>query len=313
MAKEKHLTAKEAQKITSELKKSFNSKDVTVGDVMKWLFDGNPNVELPNKFMHRQYKLGPIINAVIQKFRSYPKMLNFMNYNVNDLFSKRSNGEILIFIKQYIQINRVTANMMDNSWVKKSDREVMLEKLSKTRNDFESGFNDIVSHYDLLSTGRFDDALSKSIMKEVSGEDINNSTELDETFLQLMEMERQSKLDKDPRFIKELNPEQIELWGLSLIDIKTIDSLNKILLIFLDKNNNKKFFLLDFVYEFVLSNIFSIIHNDYIMPFLPDYHQSIILTEIRALENLRRTLRDERDKFYKQYGWIENDKPNRKY
>ncbi len=313
MAKEKNLSAKEAQKITSELKKSFTQKDVSVGDVMTWLFDGNQNIELPNKFMHRQYKLGPLINVVIQKFRTNPKMLNFMNYNVNDLFSKRSNGEILLFIKQYIQINRVTTNMMDNSWVKKSDREVMLDKLSKTRSDFESGFNDIVAHYDLLSTGRFDDPLSKSLMNEVSGADQNNSPEMDETFLQLMEMERQAKLDKDPRFIKELNKEQIELWGLSLIDIKTIESMNKILLIFLDKNNNKKFFLLDFVYDFVLSNIFSIIHNDYVMPFLPDYHQPILLTEIRALENLRRTLRDERDKFYKQYGWIENDKPNRKY
>ena len=312
MAKEKHLTAKEAQKLTSELKKSFSEKDVTIKDIMNWLFDGKQNIELPNKFMHRQYKLGPLINGVIQKFRSYPKMLNFMNYNVNELFSKRSNGEILIFIKQYIQINRVSYNMLDHSWVSKSDREVLLDKFSKTKSDSENGFNDIAAHYDLLKTGRFEDALSIDIINTMTGTpDVN--PDLDNTLLQLIEMEKQAKIDKDPRFIKELTPEQIEMWGLSLIDIKTLNGMNKILLIFLDKNNNKKFFLIDFVYEFVLSNIFSIIHNDYIMPFLPDYHQPIILTEIRALENLRRTLRDERDKFYKQYGWIEDNKSKQKY
>lgn len=312
MAKEKHLTAKEAQKLTSELKKSFSEKDVTIKDVMNWLFDGKQNIELPNKFMHRQYKLGPLINGVIQKFRSYPKMLNFMNYNVNELFSKRTNGEILIFIKQYIQINRVSYNMLDHSWVTKSDREVLLEKFSKTKSDSENGFNDIAAHYDLLKTGRFEDALSVDIINTMTGVPDDNP-DLDNTLLQLIEMEKQAKIDKDPRFIKELTPEQIEMWGLSLIDIKTLNGMNKILLIFLDKNNNKKFFLIDFVYEFVLSNIFSIIHNDYIMPFLPDYHQPIILTEIRALENLRRTLRDERDKFYKQYGWIEDNKSKQKY
>ena len=312
MAKEKHLTTKEAQKLTSELKKSFSEKDVTIKDVMNWLFDGKQNIELPNKFMHRQYKLGPLINGVIQKFRSYPKMLNFMNYNVNELFSKRTNGEILIFIKQYIQINRVSYNMLDHSWVTKSDREVLLEKFSKTKSDSENGFNDIAAHYDLLKTGRFEDALSVDIINTMTGVPDDNP-DLDNTLLQLIEMEKQAKIDKDPRFIKELTPEQIEMWGLSLIDIKTLNGMNKILLIFLDKNNNKKFFLIDFVYEFVLSNIFSIIHNDYIMPFLPDYHQPIILTEIRALENLRRTLRDERDKFYKQYGWIEDNKSKQKY
>ena len=312
MAKEKHLTTKEAQKLTSELKKSFSEKDVTIKDVMNWLFDGKQNIELPNKFMHRQYKLGPLINGVIQKFRSYPKMLNFMNYNVNELFSKRTNGEILIFITQYIQINRVSYNMLDHSWVTKSDREVLLEKFSKTKSDSENGFNDIAAHYDLLKTGRFEDALSVDIINTMTGVPDDNP-DLDNTLLQLIEMEKQAKIDKDPRFIKELTPEQIEMWGLSLIDIKTLNGMNKILLIFLDKNNNKKFFLIDFVYEFVLSNIFSIIHNDYIMPFLPDYHQPIILTEIRALENLRRTLRDERDKFYKQYGWIEDNKSKQKY
>ena len=303
MAKEKKVSAKELANITSALKKSVkNPDDVTVSMVMNWLFDGIPATELPHKFLHRQYKLRPIVNTVMQKFRTNPRMLNFMNYHLNDLFSKRSESEIILFMKQYIQINRIMKHSVDQSWFKKSPREVFFEKMSDKYNDFEGGFNDLCSHYDLLSTGRFQDKLSENIINEVQGH--TDYSNLDDSILELIALEQQAKFDSDPRFLKELNQEVVDQWDLSFIDIKTIERTNKILLIFLDKNNSKKYYVIDFVFEFVISNIFSIIHNDYVMPFLKEYHQPYIVNDFRTMENIKKTLRDERDKFYKRYAWV---------
>lgn len=308
LPKEKSLTAKDAQKIVSGIKKTVNTKpDPTVKDVMTWLFDGNPEVELPYILANRQYKLRGLVNTVMQKFRTMPRMLNFMNGLLNNMYASHSESEILIFMKRYIQINRINKYSLDQSWFKKSDREVFIEKYGATKNDFESGFNDIVAQYDMLCTGRFEDELSHSMMNLVHNNAARENEEIQVMNSQLEEffsLEQEAKIASDPRFLKELNPEIIQEQSLSLLDIKTIERSNKILLVFLDKNNLKKYFMFDFIYEFVISNMFSIIQNDYVMPFLKEYHQPYLVSDFRVLENLRRTLRDERDKFYKQYAWL---------
>lgn len=306
--KDKPLSAAVGQKILSDLKKKVGSdkKDPTVKDAMAWLFDGNPEIILPHLLANRQYKLKPVVNGIIQKFRTNPRMLNFMNNMINDLYATHSESDILIFIKQYIQINRIQKSQMDFSWFPKSDREIFIEQFSKQFNS-EVGTNDIIAHYDLLKTGLFNDEISKNIIKEVyknsevEAEEINV---LNSQLEEFMVKEREAKIAADPRFIKELTPEVINEWSLSLMDIKTIEKTNNILLVFLDKNNMKKYYLMDFVYEFVISNLFSIIQNDYIMPFLKDYHQPYIINDFRTLENIKKVLREEKDKFYKQYGWI---------
>lgn len=302
---EKGLTAKETQKIMSGIKKSVEDKgkDITVWDILNWLFDGKPAEEIPNIFLRRQYKLRPLINSVMQKFRTNPRMLNFMNNQLNDLFSKRSESEIILFMKQYIQINRIQKSSLDQTWFQKSKREIFFEKIGQSKNDFEGGFGDLVSHYDLLSTGRFEDKLSQSIINDVTGVVVSNE-EIENNLAEFMIAEQQAKIDNDPRFIKDLTQEVIDDLSLSLIDIKSLEKLNKILLVFLDKNNLKKYYMYDFSYEFVISNLFSIIQNDYVVPFTKEYHQSFIINDMRTLENIKRTLRTERDKFYKQFAWI---------
>lgn len=309
MAKEKTgISAKDAQKIISQIKKTVDKPvDITTWDIINWLFDGKPTEEVPHKFMKRLYKLRPLINNVMQKFRSNPRMLNFMNNQLNDLFSSRNETEILVFMKQYIQINRIQKASLDQSWFKQSQREIFLTKIGETKNDLEGGFGDLVSHYDMLSTGRFQDKLSLSIINDVQGTPVSNA-DIESNLGAFLEEEAKSKIQNDPRFIKELTQEEIDKESLSLIDIKSLEKLNKILLVFMDKNNLKKYYMYDFTYEFVISNLFSIIQNDYIMPFLKEYHQPILVNDIRTLENIRRTHKAERDKFYKQFAWIPDKK-----
>ena len=307
--KEKTISAKDAQKIISGIKKSTESKpDPTVKDVMNWLFDGNPEIILPHLLANRQYKLRPLVNNVIQKFRKNPRTLILMNNLLNNMHSKHTESDILIFLKTYIQINKIQKYSLDQSWFQKSNREIFIEKYKSTKNDLESGYNDIISQYDMLSTGRFDDDLSVSLINLINTNSAKEQEEIQILNSQLEEFfskEQEAKIASDPRFIKDLTPEVIKELSLSLIDIKTIERSNKILLVFLDKSNLKKYYMFDFIYEFVISNLFSIIQNDYVMPFLKEYHQPYLIQDFRVLENIKRTLRTERDNFYKQYGWIQ--------
>lgn len=308
MAKEKSektLTVKEQQKIISSIKKAADKQvDINVHDILNWLFDGREALDVPTAFLRRQYKLRPLINNVMQKFRTNPRMMNFMNNQLNDLFSKRNESEILLFMKQYIQMNRIQKASLDKSWFPKSNREIFFEKIGANKTDMEGGFGDMASQYDMLSTGRFQDKLSQSIIDDVRGVKVSNE-DIENNLGEFLIAEQQAKIANDPRFIKEFTQEEIDKESLSLIDIKTLEKLNKILLVFLDKNNLKKYYVCDFSYEFVISNLFSIIQNDYIVPYTKEYHQSILVNDIRTLENIRRTLKTERDKFYKQFAWIE--------
>ena len=307
--KEKTISAKDAQKIISGIKKSTESKpDPTVKDVMNWLFDGNPDITLPHLLANRQYKLRPLVNNVIQKFRKNPRTLILMNNLLNNMHSKHTESDILIFLKTYIQINKIQKYSLDQSWFQKSNREIFIEKYKSSKNDLESGFNDIISQYDMLSTGRFDDDLSVSLINLINTNSAKEQEEIQILNSQLEEFfskEQEAKIASDPRFIKDLTPEVIKELSLSLIDIKTIERSNKILLVFLDKSNLKKYYMFDFIYEFVISNLFSIIQNDYVMPFLKEYHQPYLIQDFRVLENIKRALKAERDNFYKQYGWIQ--------
>ena len=304
MAKEKLPSAKELSNITSQLKKSAPKEgDITVAMVLEWMFDGDYSCTLPNAFLRRQYKLKPVINNIMQKFRTIPKMQLFMNTHVNNMYSSRSEAEILAFFKSYVQINKIMKNQLDKSWFQKSDREAMIQKLSETRNSLEGNFGDIVSEYDMIATGRFNDTLTQSLIEEVKGVQSEDNSRFEEAFLEMIQAEQQKKIANDPRFIKELNQEVIDNLNLTLIDIKTIEKQNKILLIFIDKNNLKKFYLYDFVIEFFISNVFSIIYNDYVVPFDKNYHQSYLCTDFKLMENIRRAINTAKDKFYKEYAW----------
>ena len=307
--KEKLPTAKALNEITSKINKSKKkASDITSQMIINWLFDNNTNIELPHAFIYRQYKLKQPIDYTIKKFRKIPKMQRFVNDHVNNLYSKRSESEILVFLKSYIQINKLDSRCLDNSWFKKSDRDIIISKLTSERDSLEGNWGDIVAEYDMICTQRFNDPKSMEIINETKPNQNANSPESNAKFeeaLKIIQIEEQkAKMENDPRFLKELNQNVVDEWNLSLIDIKTIEKQNKILLIFIDKNNNKKFFVYDFIYEFVVSNIFSIIYNDYVVPFNKDYHYCMVCTDFRLVENIRRAINDARDKFYKEYAWF---------
>lgn len=300
MAKEKVISKSQLEGISKKLKSSSkkNKIDITYKEVFNWLFDGLSTDSIPHKFSYGKARVEQILKfGVIPKFRTCPKAVNFLNVHLNDLYSRRTTEEILVFLKSYIQMNKLLLNDLDSNFYQKSIRDSFIEEQSELYGTAEKGFGDIVSEYDMLQTGRFSNGVEAIISTTSVSENF------DQNALDLLQLLDIKKIENDPRFIKKLDQETINELGLTLIDIKAIEKQNKIILVFVDGNNKKKFYLMDFTYEFALSSINSIIYNDYIVPFDPKYFTCIVLTDTRTVDNLRRQINNNRDNHIRLNAW----------
>lgn len=300
MAKEKVISKSQLEGISKKLKSSSkkNKIDITYKEVFNWLFDGLSTDSIPHKFSYGKTRVEQILKfGVIPKFRTCPKAVNFLNVHLNDLYSRRTTEEILVFLKSYIQMNKLLLNDLDSNFYQKSIRDSFIEEQSELYGTAEKGFGDIVSEYDMLQTGRFSNGVEAIISTTSVSENF------DQNALDLLQLLDIKKIENDPRFIKKLDQETINELGLTLIDIKAIEKQNKIILVFVDGNNKKKFYLMDFTYEFALSSINSIIYNDYIVPFDPKYFTCIVLTDTRTVDNLRRQINNNRDNHIRLNAW----------
>ena len=308
MAKEKikKPTKTELKKISDSLKKSGTKKEVafTTKDVMKWLFDGG-STEVPVIFMKNNTTLKNHVKNIAPKFRTIPRIMNLFNNHLNKLYDKRTGAEILEFLKSYIQQHKINIQWLDNNWYKKDQRELYLSHHLGKSGNLETSVGDLTEEYQMFMTGAFNDKkeiLSKwfQVFEDPDTIEEDFKENVNELLLQMDE----KKHDNDPRFLKEVNQEIVDELELSLIDIKMIEKMNKILLVFIDKNNNKKYSLIPFSYEFVISTINAIKYNDYVVNFDPAYHNFYVCFDFATVEKIRMAINKSKDKFFKKYAWI---------
>ena len=308
MAKEKvkKMTKAEAKKITDAIKKSSGKKEsaFTTNDVMKWLFDGG-TLDIPLVFMKNNTTLKNHVKNIAPKFRTIPRIMNLFNEHLNKLYDKRTGAEILEFLKSYIQQHKINIQWLDNNWYKKDQREQYFEHHLDASGALETSIGDLSEEYQMFMTGSFNDR-KELITKWVSVFEDPNVIEdsFQDNVEELLIQMNETKHDNDPRFLKDITQELVDSLSLSLIDIKMIEKLNKILLVFIDKNNNKKYSLIPFSYEFIISTINAIKYNDYVVSFDPNYHKIYVCFDFSTMEKIRMAINKSKDKFFKKYAWI---------
>lgn len=304
MAKEKGPTKAELKKLANDIKKSSKEKNFNQRDLMTWLFDGG-SCEPPNFFLRRETYLKDQIKYMTPKFRTLPKVMNFFNEHLNRLYDRRTGSEILEFLKSYIQMHKIQPEWLDSTWYGKDQRESFFNWHKTNIGTLETTEGDILEEYQMYMSGAFNE--NPVLINKWAGiySDPNNIPEdFEDNVLELMGILEETKHDNDPRFLKELDQTIVDDLALSLIDIKMLEKQNKILLIFIDKNNNKKYLLKPFTFEFVISNLNSIKYNDYIVQFDPNYHTYYVCTDYFTMEKIRMAINKSRDKFFHKFGWL---------
>lgn len=310
MAKEKKITQTELNKISSNLKAGVNKgvKKFNIQDLINWLFDGDTSLDIPLYFRKNKSTLLNSIQIVIPKFRNNIKMISFMNVQLNDLYTKRSPEEILEFLKSYVQQNKIYKEHLDNTFYRfdkiGAARDRFIESMSEFNSQLDGGdFGSIVAEFEMMATGRFDNKEIEFKMNLALGNKEANVEEFDNNVLEALREVELTKRQKDPRFIKILDQETVDRLKLTLIDIKALERMNKILLVFIDENNKKKFFMDDFAYEFAISNINSIVWNDYLVQFDSRYHSWVVCRDIQDVNKLRNAINKARDNLYRNNAW----------
>ena len=285
------LTKAETNKIKSGIKKSLKKParaKIWNKEIMAWLFDGVVSTDIPFHWNYQKDQVKKVCNfQIIQKI-SAPRMVVFLNKWVNDLYNDPGIKDLLLFLKSYFQVNGCGPEVVDTSWTKPPDitRDKYISKVRETESIFDLGEGDLLERYRMLETGMFGeiDVSKEGEETDANREDFNSKAN------ELLVRQQQQKMDLDPRYLKTLDAETIEKWGLALIDIKVIETLNKVLLVFIDIYNKKKFFLDDFQYEFFISLNSSPIYNDYLAPLDPKVHQAIVCRDIRTVDRLKQDL-----------------------
>ena len=274
-------------------------------DLINWMTDGNTNIEFPSMWDFFKSDLQYTVNYLINLFINYPRITREANRLLNSLYTTWDYKEILVYYKNVIQKNQLKPNDLYTKFDGKTARKEFVDICEKinpwwTEADakglyalnVEPRVLDSVSNVDLVKIYKDPKLamLSKKNNSEGFEEEANRLDEL------LIENQKQ-KMMNDKRFLKVINQEIIDEMELTLFNTCTMKSLNSVLFTFINKQNQKVYYLQPFEFEFYASYHSSILKNDYIVPFNPVDHTKYRLTNYKDLKSLKYSINNAYDKY----------------
>ena len=281
-------------------------------DLINWMTDGNTNIEFPPMWDFFKSDLQYTVNYLINLFINYPRITREANRLLNSLYTTWDYKEILVYYKNVIQKNQLRPNDLYTKFDGKTARKEFVDICEKinpwwTEADakglyalnVEPRVLDSVSNVDLVKIYK-DPKLAMLSKKNNSEGFEEESNRLDEL---LIENQKQ-KMMNDKRFLKVINQEIIDEMELTLFNTCTMKSLNSVLFTFINKQNQKVYYLQPFEFEFYASYHSNILKNDYIVPFNPADHTKYKLTNYKDLKSLKYSVNNAFDKYMRSGGTL---------
>jgi len=280
-------------------------------DIVQWLWDCSP-VSKPNHWTPFKNEIKSIVRFLPKLFQNHLRVLHYINSQVNHIYSRFAPDEILMFYKMLIQVNRIPFDERYIKYTPRTKRQQFIKTCLEIRPDWHT--NDALSFYELNRVGvlhegdyRSNDLLLDMYLNPKKYELIN-AKKNKEKFEKDLELIQQAKVESmtrkmmtDDRFLKELNQDIIDELNLTIFNVKTLKSRNQILFIFIDKDNNKRFYVQNLEYRFFISIYQNIIDNDYIVHRDPNIHKEFVITDYNIIQTLKFGVSDNYKKFMK-YG-----------
>lgn len=281
-------------------------------DLINWMTDGNTNIEFPPMWDFFKSDLQYTVNYLINLFINYPRITREANRLLNSLYTTWDYKEILMYYKNVVQKNQLRPNDLYTKFDGKTARKEFVD-ICETINPWWTEADakalyalnvgprvfDSVSNVDLVKIYKDPKLamLSKKNNSEGFEEEANRLDEL------LIENQKQ-KMMNDKRFLKVINQEIIDEMELTIFNTCTMKSLNSILFTFINKQNQKVYYLQPFEFEFYASYHSSILKNDYIVPFNPVDHTKYRLTNYKDLKSLKYSINNAYDKYMRSGGTL---------
>lgn len=281
-------------------------------DLVGWLTDENPRVEFPSSWEFFKNELSYAVPYLANLFIYFPRIIREVNRLTNSLYDNWDYKELLVYYKKIIQANKLRYSDLYTKYDGKTARKEFIDiclSINKfwTEEDAKSLYAlsadpkryNSFSNVDLVKY--FKDPKAAMLSKKLDAASFEaEAAKVDELLLQI----QQDRIKNDKRFIKELNQEVIDEMELTLFNTSTVKSLNSVLFTFIDKTNQKIYYLAPFEFEFYVSYNNSILMNDYIVPFNPNIHTKYRIVNHKDMKALKYVVNNSYDKFMKSGGTI---------
>jgi len=279
-----------------------------ISDIVDWFYLPTPYQtvnDFPDDLKIFKSEINQISKYIIEIFCYNPKWLAYLNKHLNHLYLNNDPIEVFILIKNIIQINRIPKESLLVGYVTRNKRELFVKVVQELNPEMCT--KDAIALWDLnrkyvlasdeykykSNEDRLEDYLYPGRRQSKEEED-----ELNKRISELKQQAQAEKFKNDDRFLKEITQEIIDDLELTIFDISVLEDVNQILFTFIDKDNNKKFYIEDLYYEFYISNKDSIIENDYIVN-KENCHKMYCLSSYDNIRNLNYAINSTYSKFMK--------------
>jgi len=272
-------------------------------DVVNWLYD-NQLITFPEHWRPFKTEITSLSRYVPKIFQTNLKAIYMVNKNCNHLYFSNDPFEVIMFYKTIVQQLGLQFYDRYNIYPEFSIRQSFIKEVLLIDPGWHT--KDAIAIYEMNNHNVFHDTKYVSNKdrlglhkdpKKYKEELINNHREVLESF-----EERDLKIVdvNDTRFLPELTQEVIDEFELVIFNVKSLPNRNQILFIFIDKDDNKRFYVEDFKFTFFVSNVSSIIHNDYIEQFDLNKHVPFMVKSFEILRNLKFAINESHKKFMKK-------------
>ncbi len=279
-----------------------------MNDVVAWLYDNQP-VQYPSHWLIFKNEVQSISRYIPKIFQTNLKAIYLINKECNHLHFNHDSFENLMYYKTIIQQLKLSFYDRYSEFNKMTKRKQFIEACQTINPTWHT--SDAISIYEMNNRNVFsnemyisnDDRLDfwKNPKKKLEFD--QNNAILQERIKELAKENNKRKMLSDKRYIFELDQKVIDDLELVIFNVKTLPSRNQILFIFIDKDNNKRFYIEDFSYIFFISNQSSIINNDYIENFDTNKHMPFIVKSLEVLRTIKFAVQDSHKRFMKQGGF----------
>lgn len=281
-------------------------------DVVNWLYD-NQLIEFPIQWLPFKTQIDSISRFIGSTFQNNLKAIYLINTYTNNLYFNNDSFEVLIFYKTIVQQLGLFQSDRYSKFNTRSPKQSFIKTCLEINPKWHT--KDAISTYilhelslrgsisldldEVFTTQQRITFYSDPKAKETYLQK-NEKVDIKDRIINMQNKDKFNKIANDDRYLKDLNQEVIDELELVIFNIKTLPQLNKILIIFIDKDNNKRFYLENFSYKFYISNQTSIINNDYIESFNESKHRLFVVNDISILKTLKFAVNDNYKKFMKK-------------
>jgi len=269
-----------------------------MNDVLDWIYN-NDSLLFPSGWSFFKNELDTVSRYLIRIFQTKPRLLKQVSDITNHLYNTHKAQDIFIYYKTIIKENNVFRSELYNEFNGKTAKKEFID-ICQQLNPYWS-IGDATSCYILNAKKIFKkiDNISNNervfryknpnstIMTKKNNEEFEEGVKvLNEKLIKI----EKDKMLKDNRFLKELNQEIIDELELTIFNTSSLKNLNSVLITFIDKFNNKRFYLEDFRYYFYVSSYQSVIHNDFVVSRDEAIHTKYLVKDFKVLQNIKYNL-----------------------